>query len=226
MKTIVLLVLALGTGCAPYYVAPGRYYGGDQRLRVQNEEAGVEANGWTTGNELPTVTTSSATATATVLDARTRRDVGVVSVRTDDYVGRRGADLPHAMHASRAAERERLTSGLAAQQAACAARFADGHESVTCMVLNQQVVAVLQSGQGFYMPNGGSWMGGGGYYPVSAIRTAAAIQAARRFQDARRRGVTPYGASGTSGEAVDSEAREAIGALQTTVEEHVQEGGE
>lgn len=231
VKVMVVLVLALGTGCA-HILGHGTDHGGQQSLRVQNEEASVDARGWTTGQEIPTIITHSASATTQVTDANTRADVNRVAVRTDDYVERRGADLPHAALAAQTSEREGLTEGLRLQQAACAARFADGHESVTCMVLNQQVVAVLNGGQGgYYLPYGGSWMGGGGNYSVSAIRTAAAIEAARRFRDARRTGVTPYGASNAPGEAVDSEARGAVRelsddqrALRGVVRRHIQPG--
>lgn len=196
MKKMAILTLVLGaTGCA---------FGGQQGLRMRNQEAGIESQGWTTGDQLPTVTVASASATATVLDARTRGDVERVAVRTDDYVERRGADLPYAALAAQTSERTRLTEGLRLQQAACASRFADGHESVTCLVLNQQVVAVLNGGQGYYLPGGGSWIGGGGgYYSSSAIQTVAAIEAARRRRDMRLPAMQP-------GEAVDPEARRAI----------------
>lgn len=226
MKTMLLILVLVTSGCA-HILGHGTDHGGQQRLRVQNEEASVDARGWTTGQEIPTIITHSASATTQVTDANTRADVGRVAVWTDDYVERRGADLPHEMHAAQTTERDRLMAGLAAQQAACAEVF-DSPEfhgrQIYCMLLNERVVAVLQGGQGYYMPFGGSWMGGGGYYPVSpsAIRTMTAIGAAHRFQDARRRGVTPYGASNAPGEAVDPEAREAIRAFGQSLRRHYQ----
>lgn len=214
MKTIGVLVLVFVTSGCAHILGHGTDHGGQQSLRVQNEEASVEARGWTTGQEIPTIITQSASATTQVTDANTRADVNRVAVRTDDYVERRNADLPHEMHAAQASEREPLIRGFAAQQAKCAEQFR-GRE-IFCMVLNHQVVAVLNGGQGgYYLPVGGSWMSGGGYYPAptippAALRTTAAIEAARRFQDARRRGVTPYDASNVTGEARDPEAWEAI----------------